>query len=84
MIFPWGCMHYTTCNPLGDDLIFSNYHNLQTTNYANTSISNSNDNTVFIDLGCCNTLKLICHKGQTGVMLKTIELKKTCFQNLFF
>ena len=37
----------------GDDLIIYNYHNFQTTNYVNTSISNSNDNAVFIDLGCC-------------------------------
>ena len=46
-------MQYTMRNPLGDPLIISNYHNLQTTNYVNTSISNSNDNTVFIDPGHC-------------------------------
>ena len=44
-------------NPPGDHII-SNYHNLQTTNYVNTSISNSNDNTVFIDPGCCMILNL--------------------------
>ena len=48
-------MQYTTHNPSGD-LIISNYHNLQTTNYVNTSISNSNDDTVFIDPGCCSLL----------------------------
>ena len=45
-------MQYTTDSPPGD-LIISHYYNLQTINYLNTSIGNSNDNTVFIDLGFC-------------------------------
>ena len=49
-------LQYTTRYPSGEIIIY-NYHNLQTTNFVNTSISNGNDNTVFIDLGCCMILK---------------------------